>query len=45
MTVETMRQNLMTLYGKEWRNKVLKMSEAQVIAVHKSMQARGKLKV
>lgn len=45
MTVETMRQNLMTLYGEQWRNKVRKMSDAQVIAVHKSMQARGKLKV
>lgn len=45
MTVETMRANLMTLYGAQWRNKVAKMSDAQVIAVHKSMQLRGKLKV
>lgn len=45
MTVETMRQNLMTLYGEQWRNKVTKMSDAQIIAVHKSMQLRGKLKV
>lgn len=45
MSVETMRANLMTLYGQQWRNKVAKMSDSQVIAVHKSMQLRGLIKV
>ena len=45
MTVVQMRANLMTLYGAQWRNKVAAMSDSQVMAVHKSMQLRGKLKV
>lgn len=44
MSVNQMRANLMTLYGQQWRNKVANMSDAQVIAVHKSMQLRGKIK-
>ena len=42
--VEKKRQELIGAYsGKQWREKVIKMSEAQVIAIYMNLKRQNKL--
>lgn len=44
MNVEQMRVALSGLYGQQWREKVRKMRDSQVVAIYKKFQAEGKIK-
>lgn len=44
MTIFEMKQKLRELYGRQWRERVDKMSDAQVAAIFKKFVANGKIK-
>lgn len=47
MTTNDMRGHIIAAYrgaGPEWRRKVLKMSDGQVLAMYRSLQKRKKVK-
>ncbi len=42
--IERKRQDLIAAYsGRQWQQKVIKMSEAQVVAVHMRLKSQGKI--
>lgn len=46
MTTNDMRGHIIAAYGsgKVWKQKVLKMSDGQVLAIYRSLQKQGKVK-
>ena len=46
MTTNDMRGHIIAAYGsgKVWKQKVLKMSDGQVLAIYRSLQKRKKVK-
>jgi hypothetical protein len=46
MTTNDMRGHIIAAYGgkEDWRKKVQKMSDAQVLAIYRSLQAKKKVK-
>lgn len=44
MTIFEMKQKLRELYGRQWQERVDKMSDAQVIAIFKKFVTNGKIK-
>lgn len=46
MTTEQMRSAVANAYTSlKWRNKVIKMSDAQVVAIFKRLREQGKIKI
>lgn len=44
MTIFEMKQKLRELYGRQWQERVDKMSDAQVVAIFKKFVTNGKIK-
>lgn len=44
MTIFEMKQKLRELYGRQWQERVDKMSDAQVVAIFKKFVDNGKIK-
>jgi|LSQX01.2.fsa_nt_gb hypothetical protein len=46
MSTNDMRSHIIAAYGsgKVWKQKVLKMSDGQVLAIYRSLQKQGKVK-
>lgn len=44
MTPDQMRTELMRFYSQEWKRKVLRMKDVQVVAIYRKFQKEGKIK-
>jgi predicted acetyltransferase len=44
MKVEQMRRELARMYAASWKEKVLKMSDVQVVAIYRKFQKEGKIR-